>query len=75
MLEAMISGLQQLFDPRALGLMLLGIMLGLFFGIVPGLGAIIGMALLIPFVFGMDPMMGCVLLLALYATVTTGVVA
>jgi len=71
-LEAVISGLQQILAPSAFGLMLLGVLIGVFFGVVPGLGGIIGLALLIPFVFGMKPIMGLALLLGMHAVVHTG---
>jgi TctA family transporter len=39
---------------------------------VPGLGGKLGLVLLIPFVFGMDPMAGAVFLLAMHSVVHTG---
>jgi TctA family transporter len=44
----------------------------MFFGAVPGLGGKLGIVLLIPFVFGMEPMAGAVFLLAMHAVVHTG---
>jgi TctA family transporter len=55
-----------------MGLILLAIPIGMFFGAVPGLGGKLGIVLLIPFVFGMDPMAGAVFLLAMHAVVHTG---
>nr|WP_249138990.1 tripartite tricarboxylate transporter permease [Actibacterium sp. MT2.3-13A] len=55
-----------------MGLILLAIPLGLFFGAVPGLGGKLGIVLLIPMVFGMDPLAGAVFLLAMHAVVHTG---
>ena len=55
-----------------MGLILLAIPLGLFFGAVPGLGGKLGIVLLIPMVFGMDPLSGAVFLLAMHAVVHTG---
>ena len=54
-----------------MGLILLAIPIGMFFGAVPGLGGKLGIVLLIPFVFGMDPMAGAVFLLAMHAVVHT----
>ena len=55
-----------------MGLILLAIPIGMFFGAVPGLGGKLGVVLLIPFVFGMDPLPGAVFLLAMHAVVHTG---
>lgn len=55
-----------------IGLILLAIPLGLFFGAVPGLGGKLGIVLLIPMVFGMDAVAGAVFLLAMHAVVHTG---
>ncbi len=55
-----------------MGLILLAIPIGMFFGAVPGLGGKLGVVLLIPFVFGMDPLAGAVFLLAMHAVVHTG---
>jgi len=59
-------------DPYLIGLMLIAVPLGAFFGAMPGLGGKLGIVLLIPFVFGMDPIPGAVLLLAMHAVVHTG---
>ena len=59
-------------SPYLMGLIVLAIPIGIFFGAVPGLGGKIGVVLLIPFVFGMDPIPGAVFLLAMHAVVHTG---
>ena len=59
-------------DPYLVGLMLIAVPLGAFFGAMPGLGGKLGVVLLIPFVFGMEPIAGAVLLLAMHAVVHTG---
>ncbi|HEY0749154.1 MAG TPA: tripartite tricarboxylate transporter permease [Steroidobacteraceae bacterium] len=61
-----------LITPKLIGLMLLAIPLGIFFGCVPGLGGKLGIVLLIPFVYGMDPLPGAVFLLSMHAIVHTG---
>lgn len=55
-----------------MGLILLAIPIGMFFGAVPGLGGKLGVVLLIPFVFGMEPIAGAVFLLSMHAVVHTG---
>jgi len=51
--------------------MLFGVVLGLFFGAVPGLGGIVAMSILLPFSFGMDPPTAFAFLLGMYAVTTT----
>ena len=55
-----------------MGLILLAIPIGMFFGAVPGLGGKLGIALMIPFVFGMEMIPGAVFLLAMHSVVHTG---
>src|SRR3990170_6905825 len=70
-MEQLIEGLRLVTSWPASGLMLLGIMLGLYLGAVPGLGGMIGFSLLLPFTFGMDPVGAFALLLGMYAVTTT----
>jgi len=58
--------------PKLLGLMLLAVPIGIFFGCVPGLGGKLGIVLLIPFVYGMNPLAGAVFLLSMHSIVHTG---
>ncbi len=58
--------------PQLLGLMLLAVPLGIFFGCIPGLGGKLGIVLFIPFVYGMSPLAGAVFLLSMHAIVHTG---
>jgi len=72
-LHVIVSTLFQLLTtPKLLGMVLLAIPLGTFFGCVPGLGGKLGIVLLIPFVYGMDPLQGAVFLLAMHSIVHTG---
>src|SRR5660397_19897 len=71
MLDAMASGFQLLLSWEVIGLMLFGVLLGTFFGATPGLGGNLGIALMIPFVFGMDVHVGLGLLVAMHAVVHT----
>jgi len=72
MIEAMISGFVQLWAWKPILLMVLAIPIGCFFGAVPGLGGNLGLALCIPFAFGMDPICGFAFLLGMHAVVHTG---
>ena len=59
-------------SPTTMGLLVLAIPIGMFFGAVPGLGGKLGIALMIPFVFGMEMVPGAVFLLAMHSVVHTG---
>lgn len=59
-------------SPHLLGLMLMAVPIGTFFGTVPGLGGKLGIVMMIPFVYGMDTLSGCVFLLAMHSIVHTG---
>jgi TctA family transporter len=59
-------------DPTLLGMMAVGISMGMVFGAVPGLSAKMGILLLMPLLFGMDPAVGVVLLLSMHSVVHTG---
>jgi len=61
-----------MFHLDILGLMFLGVIIGTVNGITPGLGVNIGLALAIPFVFGVDPFVGLVFLLSLHSVGMTG---
>lgn len=56
---------------QTLGLLFLGVCMGLFLGILPGIGGIAGTALLIPFTYSLEPAAAMALLLGLGATTTT----
>src|SRR5690606_299764 len=71
MLEAALSALTALFDPYRLLMMFTGIGVGIIVGILPGLGGTVGMAMLLPFNYGMDPYAGMALLIGMAAVIHT----
>ena len=71
MIEALTAGLTSIFEPEVLAFLGLGIFIGIWLGAVPGLGGIIGMLLLLPFTFDMQPLSAIALLLGLFAVTTT----
>src|SRR5690606_18689175 len=71
MLESAVGGLLLAIQWPAIGYMGIGILLGMYFGAVPGLSGITGMALLLPFTFGMEPASAFAFLLGMYAVTTT----
>lgn len=60
-----------LLRPEQLFYLVLGVVLGLWIGILPGLGGIAGLSLLLPFIYGMDPVSGLALMVGLLSTNTT----
>jgi putative tricarboxylic transport membrane protein len=71
MFDAFITGLFLVFEWPAIGFLMLGVFIGIWLGAVPGLGGIIGLVLLLPFTFGMDPVPAFALLLGMFAVTTT----
>jgi putative tricarboxylic transport membrane protein len=72
MFEAAVDALLILFDPSRLVFMFLGIGVGLTVGILPGLSGPVGMSILLPFIYGMDPYSGMAMLIGMTAVVHTG---
>ncbi|MDF1593590.1 MAG: tripartite tricarboxylate transporter permease [Desulfobacterales bacterium] len=56
--EAMTSALFKAFELQNLLYVSLGTIIGLLFGCLPGLSSVVGLSLLLPLTFGMDPMSG-----------------
>lgn len=71
MFDAFITGLFLVFEWPAIGFLMLGVFIGIWLGAVPGLGGIIGLVLLLPFTFGMDPVPAFALLLGMFAVTST----
>lgn len=69
MFDAMLAGLTILLDPFRLMMLMAGVVIGIVVGILPGLGGLMGMALVLPFLFGMDPYAGIALLIGIVAAV------
>ena len=61
-----LGGLALAFDPINLLYLFVGVMVGNFVGVLPGLGPVTGVALLIPFTFGMEPTSALILLSSIY---------
>ena len=53
-------------DPIALLFAVLGVLLGIFIGAMPGLTATMGVAILLPFTFGMDPISGLLMICGVF---------
>ncbi|WP_110654807.1 tripartite tricarboxylate transporter permease [Salinicola halimionae] len=72
MMEAMMASLGEVFSASHLIYMGFGVMIGLLVGIIPGLGGIAGMALLLPFLYGMEPGLALGMLMGMVAVIPTG---
>ena len=66
MVEGLINGLFHAVQPWNLLMIFFGTVLGILFGSMPGLTATMGLALLVPFTYGMDPAAGLLMLAGIY---------
>lgn len=71
MLEAALAGLALVLQPTTLVFLLLGVLIGFFVGILPGLGGAATLAIMLPFAFGMEPVQGFAFLLGMWIVSTT----
>ena len=65
-MEGLLAGAAAVFDPTNLLFLLAGAVLGIVFGAIPGLTATMGLALLVPFTFSMEPATGLVMLAGIF---------
>jgi TctA family transporter len=72
MLDAFVAGAAHLANPTVLAAMLVALPIGIVVGLLPGLSGITAFAFLIPFTFGLSPIVGLAFLLASYAAVSQG---
>src|SRR5215207_7242438 len=59
-------------DPYRLMLLGLGVVMGLVLGVLPGIGTTAGVAIILPFTFGIDPYAAFAILIGLAAVTATG---
>lgn len=69
--NAVFEGLMLVLAWPAIGYLFLGVVIGMFFGAVPGLSGLVGLAILLPFTFGLGPGPAFAFLLGMYAITTT----
>ncbi len=60
-----------LLEPARLGILVIGVVIGLAIGVLPGLNGIVGLAMLIPFTYNMDQHTAMALLLGMAAVITS----
>ncbi|MBI3000192.1 MAG: tripartite tricarboxylate transporter permease [Deltaproteobacteria bacterium] len=71
MLDAFIQGLTTIFQWQTFLIMLLGIFLGFWVGLLPGLGGSTTLALMLPFIYKMTPVEAFAFLLGMHSVVAT----
>ncbi|MGY8991271.1 MAG: tripartite tricarboxylate transporter permease, partial [Rhodospirillales bacterium] len=58
-------------DPTRISFLLLGVVMGLIIGVIPGLGGLVGLSLLLPFTFNMDPYTALAFMIGLASVTVT----
>ena len=71
MMDTLATALSNLLTLQHMAYMLLGVSVGLVIGVIPGLGGIAGLSLLMPFLYGMDPISALAMLIGLVAVIPT----
>jgi TctA family transporter len=71
MLDMALSAGATVLDPERLSFVALGVLIGLGLGVIPGLGGVVGLSLLLPFTFDMDPLTALAFLVGLQSVVVT----
>ena len=71
MLDAAIIAFENLMQPMRILFLFLGVLMGLGLGAIPGLGGLVGLAILLPFTFDMDPFMAFALMIGLISITST----
>ncbi len=65
-LEALLAGFSVALTPWNAALMIVGVMLGVVIGVLPGLGGANGVAILLPLTFSMEPVSAIIMLSCIY---------
>ncbi|MDP2644654.1 MAG: tripartite tricarboxylate transporter permease [Desulfobacterales bacterium] len=72
MFEAFIQGFFNVFHPMTFLLVIVGMIIGIIVGVLPAIGGVAGCALLLPFIYGMNPFHALPILVSLGAVSVTG---
>ncbi|MDA8081274.1 MAG: tripartite tricarboxylate transporter permease [Actinomycetota bacterium] len=67
--QSLLSGVSHFGSPTTMVVMILGTLLGVFVGVVPGLGGIVLLVVLLPFLYNVNPVIGLALLLASHSAI------
>src|SRR5512138_764079 len=71
MLEALVQGLFLVLAWKPFAFMMLGVLLGFWVGLLPGLGGATTLALMLPFIYNMQPVEAFAFLLGMHSVVAT----
>ena len=71
MLETLADALLNLLSLQHATFMLIGVVVGLVVGVLPGLGGIVGLSLLLPFIYGMEQASALAMLIGVLAVIPT----
>ncbi len=71
-MDAIITAIDALLTAQHFFYLILGVIIGLVIAILPGLGGTAGLSLVLPFIFGMDPISAVALMVGLLAVTSTG---
>jgi len=71
-MEAISTASAYIFSPQGIGLVVLGTVLGITMGAIPGLTGAMLIALTLPLTFGMDPVNAFILLISMYVGAVSG---
>ncbi len=70
-MDVILQSLAVVLQPTHLLMLICGVVMGLSIGILPGLGGIVGMTILLPVIYGMDPHSAFGLLIGMVAVIPT----
>ena len=71
-IDGFLVGLETVFNLHGVSMTVLGVILGIAIGATPGLSPAMGVALLVPFTYGMDPAFAFILFVAAYQAANYG---
>lgn len=71
MLGNAVQAAENMVSLERLGFLSFGVLIGLVLGVIPGLGGLVGLSLLLPFTFNMDPYTALAFMMGLQAVVVT----
>jgi len=71
MIEALLQALATVLSGYNILFLFFGVSIGLVVGVLPGFGGSVGLALLLPFIYGMDPIAGLAMMIGLLSVVST----
>ena len=70
-MDTLFAAVIEMAEPLRLAMLVLGVLLGLMVGVIPGIGGIFGLTILIPITYGLDPISAFALLLGMASVTTT----